>query len=59
MPLLIAAGIIGLGTAGTFKLFASGAEDAGQAIDAAGSGALKLALAAGGTFIVLKKMKVV
>ena len=59
MPFYLAAAVLGLGTAGTFKLLASGAEDAGQAVDAAGSGMLKLAIAAGGTFIILKKMKVI
>ncbi|MGH1403264.1 MAG: hypothetical protein ACRBDL_03385 [Alphaproteobacteria bacterium] len=59
IPLIAAAGIIGVGTAATFKLLASGAEDAGQAVDAAGSGVLKLAIAAGGTFILMKQMKVI
>ena len=59
MQFIIPALILGGSTAGIFKLMASGAEDAGQAVDAAGSGALKLAIAAGGTFILLKKMKVI
>lgn len=58
-PIIIAAGLIGVGTATTFKLLASGAEDAGQAIDAAGSGALKIAIAAGITYGVLKYGKVI
>ncbi len=59
MPLLFTMGLFGVGTAATFKLLASGAEDAGQAIDAAGSGALKIALAAGITYGALKYGKVI
>lgn len=59
MPFLYGAVILGGATAGIFKLMASGAEDAGQAVDAVGSGALKLAIAAGGTYVLLKKMKVI
>lgn len=59
MQFLIPAILIGIGTGTTFKLFASGAEDAAQAVDAAGNGALKIAMAAGATYIGLKYAKVI
>ncbi len=59
MPIWAAAAVIGAAGAVAFKTITSGVEDLGNAIDDTGSGALKIALAAGGTFIVMKQMKVI
>lgn len=59
MHFVYGATILGTAAAGVFKLISSGTEDVGQAINETGSGALKIALAVGGTYLVLKKAKVI
>lgn len=60
MPAILYGSIaVGIASAGVFKLLASGAQDAGEALNEAGSGALKIALAAGGAYYALKQFKVI
>lgn len=59
MPLLYAAVMLGLAGAGTIKLLASSTYDVASSIDATGSGALKIAVAIGGTYAGLKYFKVI
>ena len=59
MPILYAALAIGAASSFMFKILASGVEDAGQAINQTGSGVLKIAIAAGGSYFLLKKTKVI
>lgn len=59
IPIIIGGAVVGISAGATWKLLASGAEDAGQAIDAAGSGTLKVVLAAAIGYSVAKFYKVV